>query len=127
MAVRRQAVIYLGDLKTPEAIELLFAALKDATIVVRRTAGDTQSDLGDPVAIGPMVDALGDPSKLVRWRAARFLYEAGDETALDALRRVVAEEPEFEVRLQAEMAVARIERGEEAAGYVWQQMTRMRE
>lgn len=127
MSVRRLAVVYLGDLKTAEAIELLFDALKDAAVVVRRTAGDALSDIGDPVAIGPMVETLGDASKIVRWRAARFLYEAGDETALDALRRIAVEEPEFEVRLQAEMAVARIERGEEAAGSVWQQMTRMRE
>ena len=114
-------------MKTAEAIELLFKALKDVAVVVRRTAGDALSDIGDPAAIGPMVESLGDSSKIVRWRAARFLYEVGDETALDALRRVAADEPEFEVRLQAEMAVARIERGEEAAGSVWQQMTRMRE
>lgn len=127
MSVRRLAVVYLGDLRTPETLPHLFAALKDPVVAVRRTAGDTLSDLGDPAAIGPMTASLDDANKLVRWRAARFLYEAGDETALDALRRVAAEEPEFEVRLQAEMAVARIERGEEAAGSVWQQMTRMRE
>jgi hypothetical protein len=127
MSVRRLAVVYLGDLRTPGAMPLLFAALKDPSPAVRRTAGDTLSDLGDPSATGPMAEALRDPSKLVRWRAARFLYEAGDESALDALRRAAAEEPEFEVRLQAEMAVARIERGEEAAGSVWQQMTRMRQ
>ncbi|MBW5448410.1 virulence factor [Cohnella sp. CFH 77786] len=127
MSVRRLAVVYLGDLRTPETLPHLFAALKDPSAAVRRTAGDTLSDRGDPAAIGPMAEALGDANKLVRWRAARFLYEAGDETALEALRRVAAEEPEFEVRLQAEMAVARIERGEEAAGSVWQQMTRLRE
>jgi hypothetical protein len=127
MSVRRLAVVYLGDLRTPETLPYLFGALKDSTVPVRRTAGDTLSDLGDPAAIGPMTAALSDPNKLVRWRAARFLYEAGDETALDALRKAAADEPEFEVRLQAEMAVARIERGEEAAGSVWQQMTRMRE
>ncbi|TJY42792.1 virulence factor [Cohnella pontilimi] len=127
MSIRRLAVVYLGDLRTPEVMPHLFAALKDSSAPVRRTAGDTLSDLGDPAATGPMTEALGDANKLVRWRAARFLYEAGDETALEALRRVAASEPEFEVKLQAEMAVARIERGEEAAGSVWQQMTRMRE
>jgi HEAT repeat protein len=127
MSVRRLAVVYLGDLRTPESMPHLFTALKDSSGPVRRTAGDTLSDLGDTAAIGPMIEALEDSNKLVRWRAARFLYEAGDESALDALRRISASEPEFEVRLQAEMAVARIERGEEAAGSVWQQMTRMRE
>ncbi|XID92797.1 virulence factor [Paenibacillaceae bacterium WGS1546] len=127
MSVRRLAVVYLGDLRTPESFPLLFEALKDSSGSVRRTAGDTLSDIGDPIAIEPMIEALEDSNKLVRWRAARFLYEAGDETALEALRRTTGSEPEFEVRLQAEMAVARIERGEEAAGSVWQQMTRMRE
>lgn len=127
VSVRRLAVVYLGDLRSPEALPYLFGALKDSSAAVRRTAGDTLSDLGDPAAIGPMVEALGDSNKLVRWRAARFLYEAGDESALPALERVAASEPEFEVRLQAEMAVARIQSGEEAAGSVWQQMTRMRE
>lgn len=127
VSIRRLAVVYLGDLRTPETMPYLFTALKDTSAAVRRTAGDTLSDLGDPLAIGPMTEALNDKNKLVRWRAARFLYEAGDESALEALRRISASEPEFEVRLQAEMAVARIERGEEAAGSVWQQMTRMRE
>jgi hypothetical protein len=127
VSVRRLAVVYLGDLRTPETMPHLFTALKDSSGSVRRTAGDTLSDLGDPAAIGPMIEVLEDSNKLVRWRAARFLYEAGDESALEALRRIAVSEPEFEVRLQAEMAVARIERGEEAAGSVWQQMTRMRE
>lgn len=127
VSVRRLAVVYLGDLRTPETMPHLFAALKDSSGSVRRTAGDTLSDLGDTAAIGPMIEALEDSNKLVRWRAARFLYEAGDESALDALRQTSASESEFEVRLQAEMAVARIESGEEAAGSVWQQMTRMRE
>src|SRR5690606_11098381 len=92
---------------------------------VRRTAGDTLSDLGDPAATGPMIAALADANKLVRWRAARFLYEAGDESAVPALRKA-AEDEEFEVRLQAQIALERIERGEEAAGSVWQQMTAAR-
>ncbi|MFD1956481.1 conserved virulence factor C family protein [Paenibacillus thailandensis] len=125
MSIRRLAVVYLGDLRTPEAMPYLFEALKDPSAAVRRTAGDTLSDWGDPAATGPMIEALRDPNKLVRWRAARFLYEAGDETALEALR-VAAEDKEFEIRLQAQMALERIERGEEAAGSVWQQMTAAR-
>ncbi|MCQ6558918.1 virulence factor [Paenibacillus mendelii] len=121
-SIRRLAVVYLGDLRVPEALPHLFTALRDNSASVRRTAGDTLSDLGDPAAIGPMTESLRDPNKLVRWRAARFLYEIGDESALESLR-AAADDPEFEVRLQARMAMERIERGEEAAGSVWQQMT----
>ncbi|REK74670.1 virulence factor [Paenibacillus paeoniae] len=124
-SIKRLAVIYLGDLKTPEALLLLFEALKDSSSSVRRTAGDTLSDIGDPSAIGPMIEALKDKNKLVRWRAARFLYEAGDESALEALEQA-AKDSEFEIMLQAQIALERIQRGEEAAGSVWQQMTAAR-
>jgi len=122
-SIRRLATVYLGDVKHPDALPHLFAALQDEAASVRRTAGDTLSDLGDPAAIGPMIKALGDRNKLVRWRAARFLYEFGDESALEALR-AAQDDPEFEVRLQVRMAIERIESGHEAAGSVWQQMTR---
>lgn len=123
MQIRRLAVVYLGDLRTSEAMELLYNALRDSSAAVRRTAGDTLSDIGDPAATGPMIAALQDKSKLVRWRAARFLYEAGTDEALESLR-AAAEDQEFEVGLQARMAVERIESGEAAAGTVWQQMAK---
>ncbi|GIP54584.1 MULTISPECIES: virulence factor [Paenibacillus] len=123
MQVRRLAVVYLGDVRTPEAMTLLFEAMRDSSAAVRRTAGDTLSDIGDPSATEPMIAALSDKSKLVRWRAARFLYEVGTDQALEALRAAV-DDPEFEVGLQARMAVERIESGEQAAGTVWQQMAK---
>ncbi|UHA71903.1 virulence factor [Paenibacillus sp. 481] len=124
--IRRLAVVYLGELKLPEGMPLLFNALKDSSVSVRRTAGDTLSDIGDPAAIEPMIVALRDANKLVRWRAARYLYEAGDEQAVAVLEEAV-NDAEFEVALQARMALERIRSGEAAAGTVWQQMARMRE
>ena len=123
MQIRRLAVVYLGDLRTPEAMELLYEAMRDDTPAVRRTAGDTLSDIGDAAATPVMIETLKDSSKLVRWRAARFLYEVGTEDARPALEEA-AQDPEFEVSLQARMALERIESGEEAAGTVWQQMAK---
>ncbi|RUT28954.1 virulence factor [Paenibacillus zeisoli] len=123
MQLRRLAVVYLGDIRTPGAMALLYEALRDSSAAVRRTAGDTLSDIGDPAATGPMIEALSDRSKLVRWRAARFLYEVGTDDAREALE-AAADDPEFEVSLQARMALERIESGEQAAGTVWQQMAR---
>lgn len=122
MQTRRLAVVYLGDIRTPEAMELLYEALKDSSPTVRRTAGDTLSDIGDPAATPAMQALLKDTSKIVRWRAARFLYEVGTEDARDALKEAV-DDPEFEVSLQARMALERIESGEQA-GTVWQQMAK---
>ncbi|HZG86910.1 conserved virulence factor C family protein [Paenibacillus sp.] len=125
-SVRRLAVVYLGDIKGPEAVRRLTAMLKDPSAAVRRTAGDALSDIGDASAQPAMIESLADKSKIVRWRAARFLYDLGDEAAIPALR-IAAEDPEFEVALQARMALERIESGEAAAGTVWQQMARSRE
>ncbi|WP_341348500.1 virulence factor [Paenibacillus sp. FSL H3-0469] len=125
LQIRRLAVVYLGDIRTPGAMELLYEAMKDSAPAVRRTAGDTLSDIGDPAATPVMTASLSDASKLVRWRAARFLYEVGTAEAQEALS-VAAEDPEFEVGLQAKMALERILSGEEAAGTVWQQMSERR-
>lgn len=126
VSVRRLAVVYLGDIGEESVLPLLYIALQDQSAVIRRTAGDTLSDIGNPLAIEAMLPALQDRNKLVRWRAARFLYEVGDERALDALRQA-SEDPEFEVALQAQLALERIEQGKEAEGTIWQQMTRLRE
>ncbi|MEK8131168.1 virulence factor [Paenibacillus filicis] len=125
-AVRRLATVYLGDLKEPFVLPYLYRALQDSSASVRRTAGDTLSDIGDPAAQDAMIGALTDTNKLVRWRAARFLYEAGDEGAIPALEQAAAD-PEFEVSMQARIALERIEGGHAAEGSVWQQMTRRNE
>jgi len=122
VSIRRLATVYLGDLREPFVLPYLYRALSDASAAVRRTAGDTLSDIGDPSATPAMADALRDANKLVRWRAARFLFEAGDERALEALR-AARNDAEFEVRMQINMALERIEGGTAAGGSVWQQMT----
>lgn len=122
-SIRRLAVVTLGFIEKKEVLPLLFQALQDRSAIVRRTAGDTLSDLGYEEAIPAMCKALSDQNKLVRWRAARFLFEVGDETAIPTLKQAI-QDPEFEVRMQAKMALERIEKGEAASGTVWQQMTR---
>ncbi|MEB1806773.1 MAG: virulence factor [Bacillaceae bacterium] len=120
-SIRRQATVYLGMLEDA-GIQYLYKALKDKSVTVRRTAGDCLSDIGNKEAIPAMVEALKDESKLVRWRAAMFLYEVGDEQVLPALKEA-KNDSEFEVSMQINMAIERIEKGEEAKGSVWKQMT----
>lgn len=122
-SVRRLAVVCLGATEEAEVLPHLLRGLKDPSGAVRRAAGDCLSDRGAVEATGAMAEALTDPSKLVRWRAARFLYEVGDHSALPALR-AAEDDPEFEVSLQVRLAIERIEGGHQAAGPVWQQMTR---
>ncbi|WP_181349577.1 conserved virulence factor C family protein [Thalassobacillus sp. CUG 92003] len=121
-SVRRLATAYLGMIEDKQVLPYLYKALRDKSVTVRRTAGDCLSDLGYKEAMHEIITSLTDSNKIVRWRAAMFLYEVGDESALPALRKAM-DEPEFEVRLQINMAIERIEGGEEAKGSVWHQMT----
>ncbi|MCE7792118.1 conserved virulence factor C family protein [Salipaludibacillus sp. CUR1] len=121
-SIRRLATVYLGMIEDEAVIPYLEKALLDKTVTVRRTAGDAMSDIGSKAGIPAMIKALDDSSKLVRWRAAMFLYEIGDESAIPALKET-ENDPEFEVSMQAKLALARIEGGEEAKGSVWKQMT----
>ncbi|MFC7062876.1 conserved virulence factor C family protein [Halobacillus seohaensis] len=121
-SIRRLATAYLGMIEEPEVLPYLYKALDDKTVTVRRTAGDCLSDLGYKEAMPKIIDSLKDSNRLVRWRAAMFLYELGDETSLPALKEAKSD-AEFEVRLQVNMAIERIEGGEEAKGSVWHQMT----
>lgn len=122
VSIRRLATAYLGMIKSKKVLPFLIEALKDKAVGVRRIAGDCLSDLGYTEAMPAMIEALKDPSKLVRWRAAMFLFEVGDESAIPALKEAL-DDPEFEVKLQVQLALHRIENGEEALGSVWKQMT----
>ncbi|MFD1065140.1 conserved virulence factor C family protein [Oceanobacillus locisalsi] len=122
-SIRRLATAYLGMLEDKAALPLLYEALADKAVNVRRTAGDCISDLGYTEAIPNMIETLKDKSRIVRWRGAMYLYEAGDESAVSALQEAAADETEFEVRMQMNIALERIQGGEQAKGSVWHQMT----
>lgn len=125
MSIRRLATVYLGMIEDDEVIPYVEKALKDKSWAVRRTAGDCMSDLGFEGFEQAAIETLNDKNKLVRWRAAMFLYETGTEKALPALKEA-ENDPEFEVKLQIRMAIARIAEGEDAKGSVWKQMTEAR-
>lgn len=125
MSIRRLGTVYLGMIEDKAVIPYIEKALKDKSWAVRRTAGDCLSDLGFVEFEDAAIDLLKDRNKLVRWRAAMFLFESGTEKALPALKEV-ENDPEFEVKLQIRMAIARIAEGEEAQGSIWRQMAELR-
>lgn len=125
MSIRRLATVYLGMIEDKAVIPYVEKALKDKSWAVRRTAGDCLSDLGFEEFEPAAIDLLKDRNKLVRWRAAMFLYETGTQQAIPALKEA-EEDPEFEVKLQIRMAIARITEGEDAKGSVWKQMSEAR-
>src|SRR5699024_8658708 len=109
-SIRRLAVVYLGMIEDKRVLPLLYQGLHDKIVPVRRTAGDCMSDLAFVEAMDEMAKTLQDKSKIVRWRAAMFLFEVGDESVLPALK-AAQDDPEFEVKLQINMAIERIEGG----------------
>ncbi|MCE5089685.1 conserved virulence factor C family protein [Staphylococcus devriesei] len=119
--LRRQAVVLLGMIETKEVLPYLYEGLNDKSAAVRRTAGDCLSDLGFKEALPEMEKALDDPQKIVRWRAAMFIFDEGGKAQLNALKSHV-DDPAYEVKLQIEMAISRIENGDEALGSVWKQI-----
>jgi len=50
-----------------------------------------------------------------------FIYETGTEESLPHLK-AHQNDSQYDVRLQIEMAIARIEQGEDALGSVWKQI-----
>ncbi|HFD7744018.1 TPA: HEAT repeat domain-containing protein, partial [Staphylococcus aureus] len=109
-------------IESKEILPYLYKGLRDKSPAVRRTAGDCISDLGYPEALPEMVLLLDDPQKIVRWRAAMFIFDEGNAEQLPALKAHINDNA-FEVKLQIEMAISRIENGDQALGSVWKQMT----
>ena len=122
--IRRWAAALLGASTLEAAVEPLCRLVQqDPSPIVRRTAGDALSDLGDTQAQPTMTAALTDASKLVRWRAARFLTEIGDQTAVEPLRQAVAQESEFDVKVEMMAALERIEAGGDTQMPMWMRLT----
>lgn len=122
--IRRWAAALLGASGMAEAIAPLSqVVLADPFAIVRRTAADALNDLGDSSAIATMIQALTDSSKLVRWRAARFLNELGNASAVESLKQAIAQETEFDVRVEMMAALERIEGGGETQLPMWMRIT----
>ena len=119
--LRREAIILLGMIEDEIVLPYLYKGLNDKSPAVRRTAGDCLSDLGFKQALPEMEKALDDPHKIVRWRAAMLIFDEGGPEQLNSLREH-ADDSAYEVKLQIEMAITRIENGDEALGSVWKQI-----
>ncbi|CAM3342698.1 HEAT repeat domain-containing protein [Nosocomiicoccus ampullae] len=115
------AVSLLAMIEKEKTLNYLKDALQDKSVTVRRTAGDAYSDLGFKSGLKDIYPLLNDKSPIVRWRAAMFIYEVGDESSLPYLYKY-REDSSYECKLQKELAISRIEDGEEALGSVWKQM-----
>ncbi len=83
--LRIGAVKALGAMKTPEAIDLVMAAIGDKNHDVRRTVVWVLKESKDPRAARTLEVALDDKDPYVRSWAARALGEVGDAESVEPL------------------------------------------
>lgn len=82
--IRRRAVVTLGEMKDPRAVEPLIAALGDEQMSVQVAAVQALANIGAP-AVQPLIAGLNAPSLEVRRFAARALGEIKDPRAVEPL------------------------------------------
>ncbi len=83
--VRQNAIIALGNLGDPRAVEPLISALSDEDTDVRQNAIIALGKLGDSRAVEPLIAALKDADPFMRSRAAFALGEIEDSRAIEPL------------------------------------------
>lgn len=100
---REEAARSLGELREPEAVEPLIAALGDRSRYVRREAAKALGAIGDERGIPPLVGALKDEDRSAREGAAEGLALMG-ATAVAPLTRAL-DDPDWHVRMGAVVAL----------------------
>ncbi|TVS09453.1 MAG: hypothetical protein EA424_27055 [Planctomycetaceae bacterium] len=105
-AVRRQAVIRLGQLGDRTAVPPLIQSLQDLDSSVRAESARALGQLKDHRAVASLIQALDDDDANVRHYAAYALGELRAPQAIDALLTRLAD-PQWAVRDQAAWALRR--------------------
>ena len=113
-AVRREAVITLGEMGDERCVEPLVKALQDGDWQVREVAIEALGMVGSP-AVEKLVSVLGDKDENTRKQAVIALGRIQDPAALDPLIEKLKDKDWF-TRLTAAAALEKIgdERGRDA-------------
>ncbi|MBN1342504.1 MAG: MFS transporter [Phycisphaerae bacterium] len=106
--VRREALLALGRIGTPEAIELLIWYLHEPDRQTRSASAEALGASGSTDGTIPLVTALQDDDGEVRRAAANALGNLADHRATDTLLRVLDREEDGEVLIGAASALSRI-------------------
>jgi len=111
--VRATAARCLGELREASAAAPLGERLaSDPDWHVRRLAAEALAAIGGAEAVAALVLALEDPVRSVRLAAVAGAGELDPEAAFDVLARIVLDDPDWEVRVQAARAIGRSKRPE---------------
>ncbi|HSW45638.1 MAG TPA: MFS transporter [Phycisphaerae bacterium] len=112
-AVRHEALLALGRLGTPEALDLLRWYLHEPDAVTRAHSVEAISQAAVPDRLSLLTRALHDPDSRVRRVAVEALGRTGGHSAAAELRRLLTDERDGEVLASTAVALSRI--GEFAA------------
>lgn len=107
--LRRKAVWLLAERKDYGAVEALVGALGDEDEEVRCGAARALGEVGAEEAVGPLVGTLSSDSAGVRRVGAMALGRIGDVRALEALRRMAADDGDEQARWAATWAARQME------------------
>lgn len=100
-------VVALGQIGSPQAVELLIHALNHAPWYVRGEAAEALGRIGTPEAIKALMKALHDEDNYVRGDAAEALGRIGDPQVVEALMKALHDSDSY-VRGMAAIALGQI-------------------
>lgn len=104
-AIRSGAAIRLGQLRLPEAVDVLITALDDPEETVRVNVIRALGNIGDPKAIAPIVPFVGDVRPAVRMAACQALGAFRDTRGVPALEKALYDDDES-IRIVAARALS---------------------
>jgi HEAT repeat protein len=112
-AARAAAAACFAELRDPAAVGELERLLReDGARDVRRQAARALHAIGGTPAVQALVGALLDPASEVRLEAAEAVGEIDPGSAIDALSRLAAGDPDWTIRVESARALGRGDRPE---------------
>jgi len=106
--VRREALLALGRIGTPEAIEVLMWHLHEPDRQTRTTSAEALGASYSAEGTAPLVAALSDGDSDVRRAAADALGRRSDQRAAKSLLKLLDREEDAEVLVSAASALSRL-------------------
>ncbi|HOJ76107.1 MAG TPA: MFS transporter [Phycisphaerae bacterium] len=108
VTLRREALLALGRLGTPEALDLLRWYVYDPDAAVRAQSLEAIAQSGTPDRVDLLKRALHDPDSRVRRAAVEALGRDGDREAASHLRSMLVGERDGEVLMSVAVALSRL-------------------
>lgn len=109
-----EAIIVLGRIKDPAAVEPIAALLGHRFAILRSHAAESLGHIGDAKSATALIRTLGDPDAVVRAHAAAALQKLGDKRAVPALTKLL-EDDDLDVCCRAAVAIGELGGAEAAA------------